>query len=207
MIKYKIEKGAEKHIHLEIVKAEFDKDTGEPKFNSFAQTFTEKEYINFLENPNGHTIVRVLHMPEGCPTVEELQNKSESDNKARRVNIKALKPGRFNSRYDLGEDASKEAEDKAAKEKAEKEAKEKADQEAKEKAEKEAAEKAEAEAKERLKGEKNEDNFVEIELKDMSVMNRSALDDYAREFEIDPSTFSNMKLLKEAIESEIKKLG
>lgn len=213
MIKYEVKKGAENHVHLEIVKAEFDKETAEPKFKSFAQTFTQKEFFNFLENPNGHTIVRVLHLPDGCPTVEELQKKAKTDKKARRVNVKPLRPGKFESRYDMGGDSDAEAKAAAeAKEKAEKEAKEAA-----EKAEKEAADlkakedadakaKAEAEANAKV-GNPGDDNTVEIELKDMSSMNRAALDAYAKEFDLDPTEYSNKTLLKEAIEAEIEKLG
>lgn len=225
MIKYEVKKGAEKHVHLEIVKAEFDKETAEPKFKSFAQTFTQKEFFNFLENPNGHTIVRVLHLPDGCPTVEELQKKAKTDKKARRVNVKPLRPGRFESRYDMGGDSDAEAKAAAeAKEKAEKEEKEAAEKAGKEaadlKAKEDADAKAKAEAEANAKGAEgakgkpgdpgvngDDDNTVEIELKDMSSMNRAALDAYAKEFDLDPTEYSNMTLLKEAIEAEIEKLG
>jgi hypothetical protein len=97
---YKVEKGTEKHVHLEIVKAEFNATTGLPKFKSFPQIFTEKEYKNFLAYPNGHTILKVLHLPEGVKTVDELREESKANKKASRVNIVEIAEGRIKSMYE-----------------------------------------------------------------------------------------------------------
>ena len=180
MGKFKLKKGEEGHVHLEIIKAEFDPKTGKQKFKPFVQTFTPKEYRSFLEYPNGMGVVKVHHLPEGVKPMEELRKAFDSKAKgSRRVNATDLSKS-VPSMFD-----EKDADDKGG------------------------------------QGDNGGSNGVgdnggdpdgggsgdEIELKSMKNMKRGDLDEYAKQFDIDPTEYSNATVLKEAIQMEIDEKG
>lgn len=62
---------AEKHLyHVELIRKEFDKDTGKPLFAPFVQKYTPGEYANFLKYPHGYTVKAVVHDPTATEEVK-----------------------------------------------------------------------------------------------------------------------------------------
>ena len=173
---FKIKKGEENHVHLEIIKAEFNPKTGKQKFKPFMQTFTPKEYKSFLEYPNGMGVIKIHHLPEGVKDIESLR-KEYSDKKkgARRVNAIDLS-GSVASVYS-GEEESESGEGGNG-----------------------------GEGSEGGEG-GNGPGPQETEVKNMKNMKRAELDEYAKEFDIDPSEYTNATALKEAIQIEIDEKG
>ncbi len=161
-MKFELKKGEENHVHLEIIKAEFDPKTGKQKFSPFTQVFNKEEFKAFLQFPNGMGLIKVLHLPEGCKTIAEMREEHASKVKgARPVNIQQMSvPSMFDDAEGVEEEEEPDADEPDA-----------------------------------------------IEVKNMSAMKRPELDEYAKQFDINPTEYSNATVLTEAIQMEIDQRG
>lgn len=62
---YKVEKGTEHLIHVELHVKQFDVHTGKPLYKPYVHTSTERDFEQFCEFPHDKTINKILHLPKG----------------------------------------------------------------------------------------------------------------------------------------------
>lgn len=74
---YEMLKREEDHVHAEIWIKKFDENTGDPLFKPYVQKFNESEWYNFLKHPNGYSIKKILHLPDGIMDQEAWQKEQE----------------------------------------------------------------------------------------------------------------------------------
>jgi len=64
MAVYKPKKAEDGYIHFKLQNREFDRKTGKPKFKPQLYIANPKDVRIFFENPNGLSILEVLHAPK-----------------------------------------------------------------------------------------------------------------------------------------------
>lgn len=58
-------------VHASIQRKQFNQDTGVSLFKAFTQKFDKMEWYNFLEHPNGLSVVGIIHLPKGIKSAEQ----------------------------------------------------------------------------------------------------------------------------------------
>jgi hypothetical protein len=84
---YKFPETEAGYVHAEVVLKQFDRNTGKPLTKAYVQKYEPRGWENFVRRPNGFTVEKVLHLPEGAKSVEQIhaQMKKEREAKERRI--------------------------------------------------------------------------------------------------------------------------
>lgn len=86
---YKFPETEKNLVHAEISPIRnFNEETGKLKSRPFIQKYNVRDWRNFLEHPAGHKVVKVLHLPEGAVTPEEIEKQKAAALAAEKAALK-----------------------------------------------------------------------------------------------------------------------